>query len=186
MKSLTRGLPVFLPIILVGALIQALLVVGDPVPTVSWWFSVKAVASALVLIVTIWLTMGFAAHTNSRFSLRLLLSVTVAVICGVAAGVLNPILALVVALVSLPVLSAAAAGPLRSVARTIRFAPLRAFFGLAWAAVLIIVNVVAALVLGFFVTGPVAAGITWLVFGISATSLATYWASLHRRAHVQQ
>lgn len=146
MRSLSRSLLVFLPIILVGALIQALLVVGDPVPTATWWFSARVVASASVLIVTIWLTMGFAAHTDNLFSPRLLLAVTVAVICGITAGVLNPILALLVALISLPVLSAAAAGQLTKVTRTIMFAPLRTFLGLAWAAVLIIVNVAAALV----------------------------------------
>jgi hypothetical protein len=182
-KSLTRGLLTYAPIIVVGAVIQALLVLGDPVPTTSWWFSVRVLASALVLILALWLTMGFAAHTDGRSSPRLLLAVTVAVLCGIVAGILNPILPLLVALISLPVLSAVAAGPLRAVTRTITFAPIRTFLGFAGATVLIIVNVVAGLVLGFFVTGVVAAGITWLVFGTSAAILATYWASLHRRAH---
>lgn len=183
MKSLTHGLFTYGPIIVVGAVMQALLVVGDPVPTMSWWFSVRVLASALVLVLMVWLTIGFAAHTDARFSPRLLLAVTVAVLCGIVAGILNPILVLLVAVTSLPVLSAAAAGTLTTVTRTITFAPIRAFLGLAWSAVLIIANVVAGLVLGFFVTGPVAAGITWFVFGTSAAILATYWASLHRRAH---
>ncbi|MDI9915661.1 hypothetical protein [Rhodococcus sp. IEGM 1379] len=183
MKSLRRGLLTYVPTILVGAVIQALLVLGDPVPTTSWWFAARVLASASVLILSLWLTMSFAAHTDTPFSSRLLLAATVTVLCGIVAGILNPILPLLVAVMSLPVLSAAAAGPLKEVTRTITFAPIRTSLGLAGSAVLIIVNVVAGLLLGFFVTGVVAAAITWLVFGISATILATHWASLHRRAH---
>ncbi len=186
MKSLTRALLTHVPIIVVSAVFQALLVLGNPVPTISWWFSVRVLASVLVLILMLWLTMGFAAYTDTRFSPRLLLAVTVAVLCGIVAGVLNPILPLLVAVISLPVLSAVAVGPLKAVARTIAFAPIRAFLGSVGSAVLIIANVVAGLLLGFFVTGVVTAALTWLVFGISATILATYWASLHRRAHASQ
>jgi len=182
-KNLTRALLTYVPIIVVGALIQALLVLGDPVPTTSWSFAIRVLSSALVLILMLTLTMGFAAHTNTRFSPRLFLAVTIAVLCGIVAGILNPILPLLVALISLPVLSAVAVGPVKAVARTITFAPIRTFLGLTGSTVLIIANVVAGLLHGFFVTGPAAAGMTWLVFGISATILATYWASLHRRAH---
>ncbi|MBQ7803963.1 hypothetical protein [Rhodococcus sp. (in: high G+C Gram-positive bacteria)] len=183
MKSLTRTLLTYVPVILVGAMFQALLILGDPVATTSWWFSVRVLASALVLILMLWLTMGLATHTNTRFSPRLLLAVTVTVLCGIVAGIPNPILPLLVALISLPVLSAVAAGPVKAVAQTIAFAPIRTFLGLAGSAALIIANMAAGLLLGFFVTGVVAAAITWLVFGISATILAVYWASLHRRAH---
>lgn len=173
-----KGVLVYTPIILVGAVIQALLVVGDPVPTTSWSFASRATASAVVLIALVWLTIGIA---DSRPSARLLLATVIAVISGIAAGILNPVLALLVALISLPILTAA--GSLKRSVQTIMLSPVRTFLGFAWAAVLLIVNAVVALVLGFFVTGPVAAGITWLVFGISAAILATYWASLHRRAH---
>ncbi|WP_072806064.1 hypothetical protein [Rhodococcoides yunnanense] len=167
-------------IILVGAVIQALLVVGDPIPTQSWAFSLRVVASASVLILLVWSTFGIV--DDNRLTLRLLLVTIVAVFCGILAGILNPVLALVVAVISLPVLAAAAAGPVHAVTRTIKAAPVRVFLGLAWAAVLLIVNAAVALVLGFFVTGPAAAGLTWLAFGISAAVLAIYWASLHRRA----
>ena len=183
MKSLRRGLLVYVPTIVMGSVIQALLVVGDPVPTTTWSFAARVLASASVLVLVLWLTIGFAAHTDAGFSPRLLLAVTVAVLCAIVVGILNPILALLVALISLPVLSAAAAGPVKAVTRTITFAPIRTSLGLAGSAMLIIVNVVAGLLLGFFVTGVVAAAITWLVFGISATILATHWASLHRRAN---
>ncbi|MFD6517929.1 hypothetical protein [Rhodococcus sp. NPDC060176] len=157
--------------------------VGDPVPTATWSFAARVLASVSVLVLVLWLTIGFATHTDARFSPRLLLAVTVTVLCGIVAGILNPILPLLVAVISLPVLSAAAAGPVKEVTRTITFAPIRTSLGLAGSAVLIIANVVAGLLLGFFVTGVVAAAIAWLVFGISATILATHWASLHRRAH---
>ncbi|SNS59907.1 hypothetical protein [Rhodococcoides kyotonense] len=172
---------VFVPIILVGAVIQALLVVGDPVPTTSWGFMVRALASTVVSIALVWLIVGIA---NNRLSGRLLVATAVAVIAGIAAGVLNPVLALLVAVIALPVLTAA--GSLKNSIRTIRFAPIRSFLGFAWAAMLLIVDVVAALLLGFFVTGPVAAGLTWIVFGISAVILAVHWASLHRRAHASR
>lgn len=183
MRTLPRGLLAYGPIVVIGAVVQALTVIGDPVPTMSWGFSARVLVSMSVSTLTVWLLMSLAVRPKARFSPRLLLAVTVAVLCGIVAGILDPILALLVALISLPVLSAAATGSVKAVIPTITFAPIRVFLGLIWAVLLMIVNVVAALFLGFFVTGPVAAGITWLLFGVSAAILTTHWASLHRRAH---
>ncbi len=40
---------------------------------------------------------------------------------------------------------------------------------------------VVALVLGFFVTGVVAAFLTWLWFGANAAALLVYWSALYRK-----
>lgn len=190
-RGCVRGARVVLPVVIVGALVQALLVVGDPTPEGAWGFALRVVVSGLAMVVALWLTVGAAAtavDVDERFSIpsiRLLIGVTAAVVVGALAGVLSPILPIVVAAAGLPLLSALAVRPRTAAFRTVTYSPGRALLGFFWVAVLFFVNWVIALVLGFFVDGPVAAALTWAVFGLSTAILATYWAVLHRRALTQ-
>ncbi|MFN3600042.1 MAG: hypothetical protein ACK4UY_01485 [Dietzia sp.] len=180
------------PVVIVGALVQSLLVVGDPTPEGAWGFALRVVMSGLALIGALWLIVGAAAtavKVDARFSMpsiRLLTGVTAAVVIGALTGVLSPILPIVVAAVALPLLSALAVEPRTTAFRTVTYSPGRALLGYLWIAVLSIVNWVIALMLGFFVAGPVAAALTWVVFGFSTAVLATYWAAMHLRAQEQK
>ncbi|MFN3340090.1 MAG: hypothetical protein ACK40Z_10385 [Dietzia sp.] len=176
---------------IVGALVQSLLVVGDPTPEGAWGFALRVVVSGLALIGALWLIVGAAATavrvdaSVSMPSIRLLAGVTAVVVTGALAAVLSPILPIVVAAVALPLLSALAVEPRSTAFRTFRYSPGRALLGVFWIAMLFIANWVIALLLGFFIAGPVAAALTWVVFGFSTAILANYWAALHSRAPEQ-
>ena len=190
-RGLVRGARVVLPVVLVGAIVQGLLVVGDPTPHVDWVFALRVVVSGLVMIVVVWLIVGVAATAVdadaglSIPSIRLLIGVTSAVVGGALAGVLSPILPIVVAVAGLPVLSALAVRPWTAPIRMVMVSPFRTLLGFVLVATLFIVIWVTALLLGFFIAGPVAAMLTWVVFGFSTAIAATYWAALHRRSLAQ-
>ncbi|HMT50489.1 MAG TPA: hypothetical protein PKC36_10120, partial [Dietzia sp.] len=101
---------------------------------------------------------------------------------GAVAGILSPVLPLVVAVAGLPALTALATTPRWSTSRSVRRSPGRVVLALGLTVLVFVVDWVLALVLGFFVGGPVSAALTWVVFGVTAAFLATHWAVLHRRA----
>lgn len=179
------------PVVIVGALVQSLLVVGDPTPEGAWGFALRVAVSGLALIGALWLIVGAAAtavKVDASFSMpsfRLLTGVTAVVVIGALAGVLSPILPIVVAAAALPLLSALAVEPRTTAFRAFKYSPGRALLGVFWTATLFVVNWVIALMLGFFIAGPVAAALTWVAFGFSTAILATYWAALHSRAPEQ-
>ncbi|WP_354057243.1 hypothetical protein [Dietzia sp. 2505] len=179
------------PVVIVNALVQALLVVGDPTPGSAWGFALRVGASGLATILALWLIVGASAAAVDAEAAsvtpptRLLSGATVAVVLGVLAGVISPALPVVVAAGAVPLLTALAARPRAHALHTITCARGRALLGVFWVVLLSIVNWVIALVLGFFVGGPVSAALTWVVFGFSASILATHWAVLHRRAGQQ-
>ncbi|PAY22550.1 hypothetical protein CEY15_12625 [Dietzia natronolimnaea] len=180
-----------LPVVIVNALLQALLVVDDPTPEGAWGFALRVGASGLAMILALWLILGASAaavDADARFSvppMTVLIGATAAVVLGGLAGVVSPILPVVVAVAAVPLLASLASRPSPGVLRTVTCTPGRALLGFFWVALLFIVNWVIALLLGFFIGGPVSAALSWVVFGFSASILATHWAVLHRRAAQQ-
>lgn len=187
-RGWARGAPVTLPVVMANALVQALLTVGDPTPETGWGFALRVTVSGLAIIVALWLVVGAAAaavRPDEGFSappVRLLAGSALAVLLGVLAGVLSPILPIVIASAALPVLSALAATPRGAARRTLAHSPGRAALAVLGTVLVLLVNWIVALMLAFFVTGPISAALTWVVFGLSATLLAVWWATVHRRA----
>ncbi|MGU3432395.1 hypothetical protein ACNHUS_05210 [Actinomycetes bacterium M1A6_2h] len=155
--------------------VQTLLVVGDPVPTLSWAFVARAVASFVSVVLAFWI--GFGGG-------RRVLGWTAALAAlAVVAAVANPFLPVLVAVAGLLVLPVVADGAaVTSVGRTITGAPLRFVVALLVFVLAVAVTWAVALVLGLFVTGPIAAGLTWLWFGLVATAVVAQWSSLRRHA----
>ncbi len=60
-RALAHGWPVFVPVIMVEAGVQALLVLSDPVPEWSAGFLVLLLVSLLALLAAVWLTVGAAS-----------------------------------------------------------------------------------------------------------------------------
>lgn len=190
-RGCRRSARVVSPVVIVNALVQALVVVGDPTPGGTWGFALRVGASGLAMILALWMIVGASAAAVDAGAVsmtpptRLLSGATVAVVLGVLAGVLSPVLPVVVAAVAMPLLTALAARPRAHALHTVKCGRGRALLGAFWVALLFIVNWVIALLLGFFIGGPVSAALSWVVFGFSASILASHWAVLHRRAAQQ-
>lgn len=171
--------------VVVAAGLQTLLVLPDPVPSLSWGFVLLLVASVVVLLgaVTV-VAAAVAGGDRPRFG-RVLGVVAVLAVVAVAASLLHPLVVPVVLAAGAPVPVVAAAGPagawgaaVRGVARRPLGYVLRFVLGL----VLAVLGWVAALVLGLFVTGPLAAAAIWLVMGAFAALLLWAWAGWARAA----
>ncbi|MDI9926360.1 hypothetical protein QM615_10030 [Rhodococcus sp. IEGM 1341] len=182
-------------VVLVSALIQALTVLGDPVAESSVGFGGLVAASAAALVVALWITASTALDVvdgNVRGALgrawrrpRVLVWCVVSTLVAVALAVLFPLLPVVVILVVLLVLPAVADGqrhPFRAASATVRQSPGRYAVAAVVTIVAFVLAWVVALVLGFFVTGVVAAFLTWVWFGANAAALLVYWSWLYRRA----
>lgn len=160
----------------VNAVVQALLVIGDPDVTASPVFVVLVAVSVLSVLVT-------GVLISGRPSVRLVLWVAGILVVTALVAVVAP-WAVVVPLLGAAFLPAVAAGEARPVAATLR--ALRGRVGGSVLAVLGLVVIVAvgwvvALVLGFFVTGFVADLLTWLWFGASAVVIIRSFERLSRR-----
>ncbi len=189
-----RGSAVLAVVVVVSALIQALTVLGDPVPTSSSGFAGLVLASVTALLLALWITAstaldvvdGNASGALSRVWRRPGVLGWCVVLTGlaVALAILFPLLPAVVILVALLILPAAVDGhrnPFRAVSATVRRSPGRCAVACVVTILAYILGWVAALVLGFFVTGMVAAFLTWVWFGATATVLLVYWSRLYRR-----
>ncbi|MEK8071157.1 EI24 domain-containing protein [Rhodococcoides navarretei] len=190
-----RGSAVLALVVVVSALIQALTVVGDPVPTSSLGFAGLVAASAAALVLALWITAstaldvvdGNASGALSRARRRPRVLVWCVVLTGVAVAlaVIFPLLPAIVILVALLILPAAADGqrhPFRAASATVRQSPGRCAVAAVVTILVYVLAWVVALVLGFFVTGVLAAFVTWLWFGANAAVLLVYWSRLYRRA----
>ncbi|HMT49816.1 MAG TPA: hypothetical protein PKC36_06695, partial [Dietzia sp.] len=60
-RGFARGARVTIPVVVVTALVQAVLVIGDPTPEGTWGFTLRAVASVVAVIVALWLVVWAAA-----------------------------------------------------------------------------------------------------------------------------
>ena len=194
-RAIARGWPVFVPVILVEAGVQALLVLSDPVPEWSAGFLALLLVSLLALLGAVWLTVGAAsaAVDGTGGLLRRAVRRPIIVVWALAVGVVAVAVSLLqlwatplVLLLGAFVLPAAAADdPGNLFARAYRpivRTPVRWVLAVLAAVVLAVVTWVVALSLGFFITGALGAVLTWLWFGVAATFVLALWCSLYRRA----
>ncbi|MCZ4559859.1 hypothetical protein O4160_03300 [Rhodococcus sp. IEGM 1401] len=190
-----RGSAVLVAVVVVSALIQALTVAGDPVPTASLGFAALVVVSAVTVVLALWITASTALDVvdgNVRGVWgrawrrpRVLVWCVVLTLVAVASAILFPLLPVIVILVVLLVLPAVADGqrhPFRAASATVRRSPGRCAVAAVVTIVAFVLAWVVALVLGFFVIGVVAAFLTWVWFGANAAVLLVYWSRLYRRA----
>ncbi|OZD04428.1 hypothetical protein CH275_14525 [Rhodococcus sp. 06-235-1A] len=190
-----RGIGVLGLVVVVSALVQALTVVGDPVPTSSVGFAGLVAASAAALVLALWITASTAldvvdgkasgALGRAWRRPRVLVWCVVLTLVAVALAILLPMLPVIVILVALLILPAVVDGhrsPFRAALRTVRRSPGRCALAAVVTILAYILSWVVALLLGFFVTGVVAAFITWLWFGAITSVLLLYWSRLYRRA----
>ncbi|MGX5681780.1 hypothetical protein [Schumannella luteola] len=173
MSGLVRAL-LIAAIVIVHAVVQALTVVGDPVPIASWGFAASVLLSVAALSVAGWAVVTLVWHARWRWQgLAWMLGT---VILATALSILSPVLPPLAILVGLIVVPAVVAGgsPLDGF-RTLRYHPVRHAFGLLGVLALVVVGWAAALVLGLFVTGFAAAVATWLVFGAFGALVLAGW-----------
>ncbi|MCZ4519125.1 hypothetical protein O4220_11415 [Rhodococcus ruber] len=190
-----RGSAVLAAVVVVSALIQALTVLGDPVPTSSLGFAALVLASVAAVVLALWITAstaldvvdGNASGALSRAWRRPRVLVWCVVLTGVAVAlaIVFPLLPAIVILVALLILPAAVDGhrnPFVAAWHAVQRSPGRCAVAAVVTVLAYVVAWVVALVLGFFVTGVVAAFVTWLLFGATAAALLVYWSRLYRRA----
>ncbi|OZC91730.1 hypothetical protein CH254_04430 [Rhodococcus sp. 06-412-2C] len=190
-----RGSVVLAAVVVVSAVIQALTVLGDPVPTSSLGFAGLVLASVAAVVLAPWITAstaldvvdGNASGALGRAWRRPAVLVWCVVLTGVAVvlAILFPLLPAIVILVALLLLPAAVDGhrnPFRAALHTVQRSSGRCAVAAVVTILAFVLGWVVALVLGFFVTGVVAAFVTWLWFGTTAAALQVYWSRLYRRA----
>lgn len=178
--------------VLANAVVQSLLVTGDPVPEPAAWFVVAAALSFAAVVVTVAVVAAAVSGTGrgrlrTRPGLGLLVWALVLTVVTAGCAVLSPLLALVPLLAAVVLLPAAAVAPgvgaaFRLAARVFRRAPVRVAFTLLGAVVVLGLAWLAALLLGFFITGWPASLASWIVFGAIGALLLHLGARLVRRA----
>lgn len=111
-------------------------------------------------------------------------SAALATLAITASGLASPLLVPVVVVLVLIVLPGVAARDQSAIAglRPFRAAPVRAALLAVGSLLVVIVLWIIGLLLGFFVTGPVSAFVTWLAFGTTAAILVCAWTSISVRA----
>lgn len=129
-RAVLAGWRVFLPVVLLTAVAQALLVLADPVPAVGWSFAGLALASFAVVVAAITL---IAAAGAGRVRPVLPAWVAGLGLVAAAAAVLVPWLApplLLAGALVLPPVADGAPRPVRTAFRAFRLMPARAVAGL--------------------------------------------------------
>lgn len=187
MRNGIRVLAVVTPVVVVGAALQALTVAGDPIPALDRAFVLRVMASFSVLVATlVVLSSVIGARFGGggrRIGVGLVVWWTAIVALAAVLGVLSPVLSVPVAIVG--AVGAPAVQADDGVAEALRVARAtlwRGLLGVLVAAALALVGWVVALLLGFFVTGPVAAFFSWSCFGLVATGVLAHWARSYRAA----
>lgn len=181
-RAVLAGWRVFLPVVLLTAVAQALLVLADPVPAVGWSFAGLALASFAVVVAAITL---IAAAGAGRVRPVLPAWVAGLGLVAAAAAVLSPWLApplLLAGALVLPPVADGAPRPVRTAFRAFRLMPARAVAGLLVLLVVAVLSWAAALLSGLLVTGPLSAALTWLWFGVLAVLVLGWSTGLYRRA----
>lgn len=188
-RAWAREWRVLIPLTVVVAVIQSATVLGDPEPAPDWIFALLVTASLVTTIAAVAIASETSlAGVDGRpvrapggglvlWSAVIVLGVAVvAVLLAVVTS-----LAIVLALVLLPAVADGQRNPLHGLVVFTR-RPVRAVVFVLVALLVIALSWVVALLLGFFVTGPLAAGVTWLWFGLVGTLLLCAATSLYRRA----
>jgi hypothetical protein len=175
------------PALLANALLQAALVVDDPVPSTDAWFVAGALASGAAMLATFGVMVatsvtpeGMSAVTTLRaHGLRfaawsLLVGVAVTLGLLVLAGL--PGYLLLALLVYVPIAAMAGPGnPLAVGLRAIRRRPGRWLLGVVVSGLSLLVLTLAAALTWFFVDGPVATVAILVVGGLWAWVLVRLW-----------
>ena len=191
-----RAWAIMVPVVVLNAVIQALLVLGDPVPGVSAWFIIASVISFVVLVASFLLVavamlqavtgkVGFASvfHTAVSRSVRMLLwaaILTAAVIIGLVLYVAPGLLVLAVFPYLLIAVADGERQPLpanfRAIGRHwVRWLVMIIGMGI-WCFLLWLFTALNA----FFITGPISAFAAWIVLGLFASWFTCSWARVWR------
>lgn len=174
-------------VVLVHALVQAACVLPGATPAVGGGFLGLLAVSTVMLIAAATATLVLVGAPGVRRPrvVRALAAVVVSLVVVGALTVLSPLAGAVGLLVAVVVSSStgnADAGALDG-PRSFRWHPFRAVLLLAATALAIVVMVIAALVLGLFVTGAFGAFLTWIAAGLLTALTARGWARLAVRTH---
>ncbi|MBN9153954.1 MAG: hypothetical protein J0J05_08225 [Microbacterium sp.] len=183
---LARGWPVFLAAIVGNAVVQALTSLPQATPGPAVGFVLLAAASGIALVVSLAVVVARVRGAADAGAPAWRWTDGVAALAGVLvialAGLVSSWLVTPAIAVVLIVLAGVAVG--RGVAGfgVFRHTPGRAILLLLATLAVVGLLWLAALLLGFFVTGWLAAGLTWLAFGVAGVLLLCGWTSLARRA----
>jgi MFS family permease len=195
-----RGWAVVLPVVLINALVQALLVKGDPVATTDPAFLLLALLSFLALAAAYafvasaaldsvdgkvtWGSVG--ARVGRRLVPYLIWLVVLIAVLGVGLA-LNVIPGILVAVLTPYLLLAALDGHGNAIGANVSAIGSRLGRWLVTALLMVVIVAVGWLVAGlvsFFVGGLVGAVVVWVGFGLLASWLLTTWASIFRSTRV--
>lgn len=169
-------------IVLANAGVQAATVLGDPVPAAEARFAALVAGSLAAVVATVWAVQLLLSHRSWRASGILLAVVAIGVIAAALAGIAwEPLIVLVLLLGAVVLPGVAAGAGMGAGLRVFRSVPGRAILGALAVIVLCAVCWIAALMLGFFVTGPIAAFGTWVFFGAAGVAALAMWTRLWRR-----
>lgn len=186
-----------IPTVVANAAVQAVLLWGDPTPSLTWWIWPLALASFASIVVT--LTIIIAALQFSRpenYSWRSLMNVIGArilpmiaytafmlavIILGFALWILPGLIAIAATPYLLFAVMDAVPNPLRS-----NFRAIRAKWS-QWFALLVISGIAVgatwggSALLAFFVPDSIGVAITWLIYGFIGTVLLQLWSRAWQR-----
>lgn len=180
-RLLRRGWHVFVPVVLVNALLQAALVFPFLTPAFSPLFVLLALASGASLIASAVFVLAAVVGTRVGGSWRLWAAASLSLIFIGAAALLSLALVPFAIVLALIVLPGVAEGSGIAGFRSFRYSPWRSVGLLLLTLVLWAVLWLAALLLGFLITGPVAAALAWLLFGAVGVWLVCAWSALITR-----
>ncbi|GAB2911080.1 hypothetical protein GCM10027047_06670 [Rhodococcus aerolatus] len=162
-------------VVVAHAVVQALLVVGDPVPATAPAFLGRLAASVVAVAVAGWLLARRVrpGARAARPSPHALVGWLVAVVLVAAAAVVHPLVGALAVVVALPLLTGAG--------RSLRRHPGRTVVAVVLTVAALVLTWVVSLLLGLFVTGVLGAGATWLWTGLVAALLLRRWSALGTR-----
>lgn len=182
----------FVPVIVIGAVIQAGTAASMATPAFSWWFSAMVAVSLASATCSLALTASTAAaHSNhpAHWPARAVWAAAALLVLATAwLAVLAPILVPFALLAGALLLTPIAATPADAAQRPWSgFHLFRARTAHAVALSLLTLAAIGALwlgalLLGLFVTGVVGAFAVWLIFGIAGTILLASWSGLLHEA----
>ena len=180
-----RAWRVLVPVVLGNAVVQAVTVAFGLTPAIELAFVLLALLSFAALTASLAVIAGAAhAAATTRGSpwpgWWLWAGAALAIIAITASGLVSPLLVPVVIVLVLIILPGVAARDHSGIAalRMFRAAPVRASLLAVASLLAAIILWLVGLLLGFFVTGPVSAFLTWLVFGATAAILLCAWTSI--------
>jgi hypothetical protein len=200
LRGLVRGWRVVLPVVVLGALAQALLVWPDPVPGQSWWSYAAGAVSYLLLLVVVALlaasallavqgpvpwrpALAHARRSAGWFALWATVWVAVAAV-GLTLWTWPGLVWLAVTPFLLLAASDGRRGALLADLRAIAARPGRWLLTTVLVGVVCWVAWVLGAVSGFFLGGPAGAALTWFWFGLLGAWFLASWAALWRSTPV--